>query len=573
MKAFFLLLLSFSLSFSSEVDNFLDFVKSKDINLGFLLLNSNKNSIFKDDILLKLSKIYYEKKDYKNAIYTLEKANPYEVSNRALYLELWENLGLSKSKIISIYPYMFPYREIISHKYSEKEISNLLMDLVYHYRFKTAINVVNDLRLNSEEAIYWEGRALMGLKEYHRAYSLLSKIKNYKDAGVLAFISALRYSSDEDAKDIERRITNKQELSQINNIWSLIWFYRRDFEKAKTYLLKEKPSFNKYFYLGISNYALQDYEEAFANFYKAFKIGKKPNENTKASYWLYLSCLNIYKNECSSYLRSSNRATNLYSVLIDIIKNKPITINYKSYKKPSKYALNTIKLYKKSFKLLAKKYLFKHVNYLKAQDLEYLRSINIEWAIDVGENRFKDAYFGLTFPIPYLDDVELASNKFGVNKALMYAIMRQESVFDPRSFSSAKARGLMQIIPSAQRMLSRIYNIKTDNIYNPKDNIIYGGALLNYSLSSQSYNVIKGIAAYNAGAFAVRRWSNFQNPALYIELIPYKETRNYVKRVFRNYIIYSIKLSGRLPNQVYAFYPFKKFENIYAQKNEETYNR
>ncbi len=137
--------------------------------------------------------------------------------------------------------------------------------------------------------------------------------------------------------------------------------------------------------------------------------------------------------------------------------------------------------------------------------------------------------------------------------SVVYAIARQESEFDPRSLSSAGAKGLMQMISSTARVTASRAGIAYDDgrlSSDPAFNAQLGAAHLGTLLDEQNGSYILTFAAYNAGGRAVRDWiaayGDPRKPGIdmvdWIERIPYSETRNYVQRVMENLQVYRAKL-------------------------------
>jgi soluble lytic murein transglycosylase len=135
-----------------------------------------------------------------------------------------------------------------------------------------------------------------------------------------------------------------------------------------------------------------------------------------------------------------------------------------------------------------------------------------------------------------------------IEEPLMWAITRQESLFNPNAKSSADARGMMQILPSTAREVARKNNISyhlsrlNDIMYNLRLGSTYLGSMINGFDGSY----ILAIAAYNAGPGRARQWrDSFGHPGRtpedainWIESIPFSETRNYVQRVLENLQVY-----------------------------------
>ncbi len=143
----------------------------------------------------------------------------------------------------------------------------------------------------------------------------------------------------------------------------------------------------------------------------------------------------------------------------------------------------------------------------------------------------------LRFPEPYTDEFQRVSHSTTVPDDFLLAIARQESLFDPRARSSANARGLMQLIhPTAERVARRvgITEPTTSDLYDPSLNIELAGHHLASLLVRYDSRRPLAAAAYNAGEHRVDRWMR-DAPGrwmdVWIESIPFRETRNYVKNV------------------------------------------
>ncbi|AEI37019.1 MAG: transglycosylase SLT domain-containing protein [Zymomonas mobilis subsp. pomaceae] len=134
-----------------------------------------------------------------------------------------------------------------------------------------------------------------------------------------------------------------------------------------------------------------------------------------------------------------------------------------------------------------------------------------------------------------------------VDPYLIYAHALQESQFRTRALSAKGARGVMQITPSTARLVARQHatNVEIEDLDKPTVSFEYGQAYIEW-LRDTNYTgglLPKVIAAYNAGPAALPRWNNRDHgdPLLFIESIPYAETRAYVATVLRNYWIYQQK--------------------------------
>lgn len=153
------------------------------------------------------------------------------------------------------------------------------------------------------------------------------------------------------------------------------------------------------------------------------------------------------------------------------------------------------------------------------------------------------------FPSPYTDAVRDAEQAEKLPRGLIWAVMRQESGFDPEAVSPARAVGLMQLLPETARPLLDELQLPHDDarLTSPSISIRVAARALHKLLDEMHGNVPLTLAAYNGGADSVERWES-RTPALeidtFVEHIPYKETRDYVVRVMGNLARYEFLAGG-----------------------------
>ena len=132
----------------------------------------------------------------------------------------------------------------------------------------------------------------------------------------------------------------------------------------------------------------------------------------------------------------------------------------------------------------------------------------------------------------------------GADPLLVNAIIKAESSFDPNAFSPAGAMGLMQLMPGTGRSLARRAKVRLDSeaqLFDPELNVRLGSFHLAGLVKEFGGALIPAIASYNAGRTAVKRWWEKRGDEplpVFVERIPYEETRNYVKRVLAYYAEY-----------------------------------
>ncbi len=142
-----------------------------------------------------------------------------------------------------------------------------------------------------------------------------------------------------------------------------------------------------------------------------------------------------------------------------------------------------------------------------------------------------------------------------VEKPLIYAIARQESTFNQKTISSARAMGLMQVTPAAGKYVARKFNVTYNEkklLSDPVYNVQLGAAELGDLLADFRGSYILTFVGYNAGRGRIRDWvarygdprDPNVDPVDWVERIPFSETRNYVQRVMENMQVYRIRFGG-----------------------------
>ena len=159
----------------------------------------------------------------------------------------------------------------------------------------------------------------------------------------------------------------------------------------------------------------------------------------------------------------------------------------------------------------------------------------------------------LRFPLAYFDSFQRVSHITTIPNSFLLAIARQESAFDPRARSSANARGLMQLmLVTATAVAKRVGLARpsTTDLYDPPINVEIAGHHLAALFARYGNRRPLAAAAYNAGRSRVDRWiadAPGKSMDVWIETIPFRETRNYVKNVLAYAQVYSHLLGSPVP--------------------------
>jgi soluble lytic murein transglycosylase len=152
----------------------------------------------------------------------------------------------------------------------------------------------------------------------------------------------------------------------------------------------------------------------------------------------------------------------------------------------------------------------------------------------------------LRFPLAYQDEINQSAAKADVASGWAMAITRRESSFMPDARSPVGAQGLMQLMPATAKQVAK-KTVSLAQLNDPLLNIDYGTDYLNHLMQRNDGNLLMATAAYNAGYSKVKQWipQDYALPAdVWVETIPYYETREYVKAVMAYYQIYNIRLNA-----------------------------
>jgi soluble lytic murein transglycosylase-like protein len=204
----------------------------------------------------------------------------------------------------------------------------------------------------------------------------------------------------------------------------------------------------------------------------------------------------------------------------------------------------------------------REMRYLWADIPVHLRSSALRFAIDngmaglayragalMGKNEGK-TWYGALYPVPKFEA------EFTVDQALVWAIARQESGFNPRAKSRAKAAGLMQVMPSTASFIMRKRSYRSHErhlLLNPTINLEIGQRYIRHLLDEPVIDgsLVKLLAAYNGGPGNLSKWlrkvDHQDDPFLLIESIPSRETRSYIKSVITNLAMYRMQFGQSAP--------------------------
>lgn len=163
-------------------------------------------------------------------------------------------------------------------------------------------------------------------------------------------------------------------------------------------------------------------------------------------------------------------------------------------------------------------------------------------------------YLFSTYPTNYNNYIVRYSEYYNVDPFLVASIINTESNYDKNATSSKDARGLMQIGPQTGLWASEVLSIEgytSDMLYDPETNIKIGTWYIDILLKEFNGDLDLMLAAYNAGSGNVTKWlsdKEYSSDGKTLENIPFKETRDYLVKVKKNYKIYSVFYKNHILN-------------------------
>ena len=193
------------------------------------------------------------------------------------------------------------------------------------------------------------------------------------------------------------------------------------------------------------------------------------------------------------------------------------------------------------------------LDHAQPQEVTYLPTLAIErgwwdYAITGAIHNGQWNDLQLRFPAPYRAKFQEFARMRQLDESLLLAVARRESSFYTHATSGKNARGLMQLLPGTARQMARKIKLRYSgnrSLYQASTNIRLGSAYLNHLMLRYNNNRVLTAAGYNAGPRNVDNWMNEDLPFdVWIETIPFKETREYVQAILAYRLIYAIRTLG-----------------------------
>ena len=469
-----------------------------------------------------------------------------------------------------------------------------LRDLVSRAEWLAWENKFNQLKslmpyLPKEYKALYKARYLLAIRLHGVEYAIENVPNKYKNnQGLLYQRLQLKIKKDKIDSALNLLLKAKSDKKNFNRpdkFWNTTSIIIRRLVYKKKYLAAYKIASKHHLNKG-SNYSeaewlsgwialsfLNNPELAIKHFLNMAKNAYDPKNRSRAAYW----CAKTYEtlgqqNLAESwYIKGSAYPTAYYGQLSfkKIFPNKkisfpklPIISNKTKNDFDNNQWVKAVKILKAINRTKYSKdiliYLSKMNNKPENEFLATKLAIDIgqkNYAIKISKRASKQKRYYLNFNYPIIDVPKIVANKKMPPAELILAVIRQESEFNVTAKSHKGALGIMQIMPDTARDVSRktkiSYNLGKIS-RNQQYNIRLGSYYLEMMLERYKKSFPLALAAYNAGHKRVDRWLDVNGDPRknkidfveWIELIPYKETRNYVQKVLENLIVYKYLVKG-----------------------------
>lgn len=295
-------------------------------------------------------------------------------------------------------------------------------------------------------------------------------------------------------------------------------------------------------------------------------INQSPQKDSPCwQYWLARSKeARGFKEDASSLYQHLAQDRNYYGFLASLrlkqqlnFKNES-AINNPELLKPYKAVTDQIKhLYLSKQTAQASRLLNDFISELPKNDKSALLNWiagDLRWygkSVSLSDSDELTDQLSLRFPLANNNDVSAYARQYNIPAELIYSIIRQESGFRDDVISKAGARGLMQIMPETASMVARhekIFFTDKNQLFTPKKNINIGAAYLQELTKRFNKHPLIVAAAYNAGPWRANYWLRNHPPKqmdIWVETLPWHETRNYLKNIVAFYAVYQYRLQHK----------------------------
>ncbi|ADO45389.1 Lytic transglycosylase catalytic [Hydrogenobacter thermophilus TK-6] len=536
---------SFAQVLPEEYQLLSEYLKSRDEKIGRSILRNYPDAVFIQDLKLMLSEDAYKRGDFEGAKNYLESIDVNRLKPDLLskYADLWRVLNLDKKKALLANPVLF--RDFIgSVELSLQEAISLAEKLTKGGYYQDVLKVLSGIK--DKRACYYLGVAYLRTGDEDKAKEALSSCDDKRGYSYLISIY-LREDREDQIRDTLLKVRDDHLRDQLLFLVGRHYLYARNYDKAKDYFSLMTDTYQKFFNLGLLNFIKRNYQDAIQHFIRSYYFASSESEISQACFWTYRSYVAQGREDVGlRYLIEATKGDGFYSAVAKLQVGEPVA--YRGLRRvfsegDMPIQANIIKAIRDGgFYYYSRLEAFKRLPFMSPADIIAISKFDPFLSIRLAVRKYgsrSEVYNSVAFPMPYKEYVYKASERYGLDASLIWAVMRQESLFDVFAVSRSGAKGLMQLIENTARWMSQKAGVPLQDVFSPETNILLGSAYLRYLYDMWEGDLIKVLASYNAGENRVKYWSMQDDPYVFIETIPFKETREYVKRVLYNYYIYS----------------------------------
>lgn len=529
------------------------------LNLDHLFLEENLSAIISSnrskDIISLLKNQKIKNPDYIKAFTNIVTKSKIKISSKLLpYMEINQELTeyIQKNQLLEKNKsYILNKLKAMSREFSNEDSSVPLQSQManifkFYFNNKDYISEKYAFRYLSRSA-----KTLIKRKEYHFAdiiYEYLTKLSTpaYKEEAIFQRIF-IKVTLEKSKQKTLKTLVSHQLLTNFNELSPKLKFWT-----AKAYQSIGRTQMSDQLFVKLINLHPLSFYSIITSKDKKFFLSKDSilkGDHLKITFKekdfsdeLKNTLVRIRAwNEIGNFkLMNRETYTLLSSSYSDLLDKSDTAMDYSENTLRRFFVFNLIKLFNHDKAFLASFKLFH-------------RFLN-ENIFAISEKTIK-----LLFPFKYLGKVKTLARE--IDPLIIMSLIRQESAFDPLAKSYVGARGLMQLMPKTARSIAS-QRLKTKDLHNIKTNLKLGIKYFRHLLRKYDGDLIYTLSAYNAGEGNLRKWQKRifpkvqKDPLSKIESIPFKETRNYVKFIYRNYFFYKL-LSKRDPSELSLDESFK----------------
>ncbi len=513
------------------------FKEKKDVATALFLLGNYPNAVFVDELRVELADLLVKKGELERAkkiIYPVDLKNLRDEYGEKVS-KLWRLLDLDPRKLVLRFPeHSTDLLEKV--ELSDEERRGVLRRLLLKRKYRDVLRF-------AEDDCLLKGIALQRLKRWKESLEILQGCEDEADLYILKALLNIG--------DVEKAEAFSRERDTEEVYFHLGWYFlsERDYKRARRYFLYSGKSYRGLFYAALVDYIRGKYKLSYETLSEAERYAKGNMERSQVYFWKYRVLTKMgFPKLAKYYLKLSSQGVGFYAAVSRKMLGErvweDIDLNFREGS-GSELARMLTGIKELGFLYYMRLEAFKRLRDFTPEDVLAISKVDPYAGIKIAIRLFggnSEIYRAIAYPTPFREIVKEVSKKFKVEPALIYAIMRQESLFDPIAISRADAKGLMQLLDRTAVWIANRIGHNLNDIFDVRTNITLGIAYLRFLIDHWKGDMLRAIASYNAGQGAVKKWNTYQDDFLFIETIPYRETREYVKRVLWFYYIYSEKL-------------------------------